>query len=95
MGMDLRELAEALAELRLGAAELEAEATRLQKLADDRYADSAVLYGGGSSTFVRSIDTADEYAREAKALRAEAASAWALVAETEKLNPAVVGMKVR
>ncbi|UZF54051.1 hypothetical protein LH935_14895 [Gordonia polyisoprenivorans] len=48
------------------------QADLLERFAGDRYADSAVRYRGGSSTFVRSIDTADGYRKEAAQLRAEA-----------------------
>lgn len=52
---------------------LEEAAEDLERMAADRYERSARWYGGGSSTFVRSVDTADKYMKEAKAKRAKAA----------------------
>lgn len=60
--------------MRAEARRLEEEAALLERFAADRYDDSARLYRGGSSTFVRSIDVADGYRREARAMRAEAAN---------------------
>lgn len=51
---------------------LDSEAALLEGFARDRYDNSAWRYIGGSSTFVRSLDTADGYRKEAGALRAEA-----------------------
>lgn len=52
---------------------LEAEAADYEAQAKDRYDRSARWYGGGSSNFVRSVDTADAYRQKAKELRAKAA----------------------
>lgn len=59
-------------DMRAHAADLEDEAAMLERFAAERYDESARLYQGGSSTFVRSIDTADGYRKKARALRAEA-----------------------
>lgn len=52
---------------------LTGEAKLLEGFAKERYEDSAFIYGGGSSAFVAAIDKADEYMKEAKALRVKAA----------------------
>lgn len=52
---------------------LDEAADDLERMAADRYERSARWYGGGSSTFVRSVDTADKYMKEARAKRARAA----------------------
>lgn len=60
-------------DMRAEAARLEREAALLERFAADRLAGSAALYRGGSSTFVRSLDVADGYRKEAAGLRERAA----------------------
>ncbi|GAB2636088.1 hypothetical protein GCM10027169_00280 [Gordonia jinhuaensis] len=51
---------------------LERQAARLEAQADSRYERSARWYGGGTYNFVSSVSTADEYRKEAQALRRRA-----------------------
>ncbi|MBS4103093.1 hypothetical protein [Tsukamurella paurometabola] len=67
-------MAATTADLRAEAARMDAEAGLLEGFADERYDDSARLYTGGSLSFMKSLDTADGYRKEAAALRAEARS---------------------
>ena len=53
---------------------LDKEAARLEAQADDHEDRSARWYGGGSYNFVLSMDTADQYRKEAAALRSRAAT---------------------
>lgn len=62
---------------------LDKEAARLEAQADDREDRSARWYGGGSYSFVLSMDTADQYRKEAAALRSRA-DVYRLKALTEK-----------
>lgn len=55
------------------AAALDDEAAMLEAFADDRYERAARWYRGGTRTFVESLDTADEYRKEAAAKRRQAA----------------------
>lgn len=53
--------------------DLEASAALLDAFADDRYHRAARWYRGGTRTFVDSLDTADQYRRDAAAKRQRAA----------------------
>ncbi|MFJ7619817.1 hypothetical protein ACIQYZ_13550 [Rhodococcus erythropolis] len=59
-------------DMRAEADRLDAEAALLEGFAAERYDDSARLYTGGSLTFAKSMDTADGYRKEARALRIDA-----------------------
>lgn len=52
---------------------LDEQADLLEAQADARYERAARWYRGGSYTFVKSLDRADGYRKEAKELRAQAA----------------------
>ncbi|MFT3661752.1 MAG: hypothetical protein QM809_10210 [Gordonia sp. (in: high G+C Gram-positive bacteria)] len=51
---------------------LDQRAALLEAQADDRYDRAARWYGGGSYAFVKSLDTADDYKKQARALREQA-----------------------
>lgn len=61
------------------AAALDAEASVLERQADDRYEDGPRLYGGGTLMHVRSLDIADGYRKQAAALRHRARE-WRAIA---------------
>ena len=61
------------------AASLDAEASLLERQADERYEDGPRLYVGGSLMHMRSLDIADGYRRQAAALREEARE-WRAIA---------------
>ncbi|WOC14311.1 hypothetical protein [Gordonia sp. MP11Mi] len=63
----------------------EAEAALIERFAKDDYESAARAYGGGSYAFVRAIDEADRYMREANLLREAAAEQRAGAAELTQL----------
>lgn len=53
--------------------DLERRAAIRERQADEREERALPYYGGGSSSYIRSLDKAEEYRGEARQLRAEAA----------------------
>lgn len=51
---------------------LERQAALLERQATEREETAAMRYGGGSGAYMRSLVTADEYRKKARALREKA-----------------------